>query len=59
MTLDCINQQFVFVHFLEDVNVAVGEDGVGLWLALDVLEDDMVAVDAEDKDTPVKPLSTF
>lgn len=54
-----INQQFVFADFLEEVNVAVRQHCMGLWMTLDVLEDDMVVVDAEDEDPAVEPLSSF
>ena len=59
MPLNGINQQFVFADFLEEVNVAVRQHCMGLWPALDVLEDDVAVVDSKDKYPAVEPLSSL
>ncbi len=56
MTLNCVYEQLLFVDFGKKVNVAVCQHCMGLWLALDVLEDYVVAVSAEDEYPAVEPL---
>lgn len=56
MTLNCVYKQFLVVDFSKKVNVAVCQHCMGLWLSLDVLEDYVVVVNAEDEDSTVESL---
>lgn len=56
ITLNHIYKQFAFASFLKQVGVAVRKHRAGFRHVLDVLEDNVVVANTEDKNTPVESL---
>ncbi len=56
MPLNCVYKQLLIVDFSEKVGIAVCQHCVCPWPPLDVLEDYVVVVNAEDEDPAVEAL---
>lgn len=59
MPLNGIEQRPFIAVFVENIGIAVRQDGMCPWHPIYVLEHDMAVIDAKDEYPPVKSISPF